>query len=339
MKILYAIQGTGNGHLSRARDIIPLLQKKGDLDILVSGTQADVQLPYSVDYQLKGLGFIFGKTGGIDLTETFKSVKFRKLWEEVRQFPIKQYDLIINDFEPISAWASLWHQKPCVALSHQSALLSDKVPKPDHRDIFSDFVLRKYAPAQRNYGFHFKDFDRDIYTPIIRQQIREADTSHKGHYTVYLPAFADQKLVKRFKKITDVSWEIFSKHTKIAYEDHNIKVLPIDNQKFIHSMASSEGVICGAGFETPAEALYLQKKLLVIPMKNQHEQHYNAQALKELGVKTLKNLKKKQIPIIEDWIQNAQPIPVDFPDMTQDIIDKVFEDDHKMYEYASEFEF
>lgn len=27
MKILYAIQGTGNGHLSRARDIIPILQE------------------------------------------------------------------------------------------------------------------------------------------------------------------------------------------------------------------------------------------------------------------------------------------------------------------------
>ena len=33
MKILYAIQGTGNGHISRAREIIPLLQKYGELDI------------------------------------------------------------------------------------------------------------------------------------------------------------------------------------------------------------------------------------------------------------------------------------------------------------------
>ena len=48
MKILYAIQGTGNGHLSRARDIIPVLQQKGELDILVSGIQADVDLPYPV---------------------------------------------------------------------------------------------------------------------------------------------------------------------------------------------------------------------------------------------------------------------------------------------------
>ena len=31
MKILYAIQGTGNGHISRARDIIPILKKKESL--------------------------------------------------------------------------------------------------------------------------------------------------------------------------------------------------------------------------------------------------------------------------------------------------------------------
>ena len=61
MKILYAIQGTGNGHLSRARDIIPILQKNGELDILVSGIQTDVALPYPVKYKFKGLSFIFGK--------------------------------------------------------------------------------------------------------------------------------------------------------------------------------------------------------------------------------------------------------------------------------------
>ena len=39
MKILYAVQGTGNGHFSRAQDVIPLLKKKAQVDILVSGTQ------------------------------------------------------------------------------------------------------------------------------------------------------------------------------------------------------------------------------------------------------------------------------------------------------------
>ena len=46
MKVLYAIQGTGNGHISRAREVIPFLKQQCDLDILISGTQSDVQLPY-----------------------------------------------------------------------------------------------------------------------------------------------------------------------------------------------------------------------------------------------------------------------------------------------------
>jgi predicted glycosyltransferase len=40
MKVLYAIQGTGNGHLSRAEDIVPQLRKRCQVDILVSGTQS-----------------------------------------------------------------------------------------------------------------------------------------------------------------------------------------------------------------------------------------------------------------------------------------------------------
>ena len=48
MKVLYAIQATGNGHVSRANEIIPMLRQKCELDILLSGTQADVGVNYPV---------------------------------------------------------------------------------------------------------------------------------------------------------------------------------------------------------------------------------------------------------------------------------------------------
>ena len=59
MKILFAIQGTGNGHLSRAREVIPHLLNYGELDILISGTQADVSLPYDIKYKLPGVSYTF----------------------------------------------------------------------------------------------------------------------------------------------------------------------------------------------------------------------------------------------------------------------------------------
>ena len=40
MKILYGIQGTGNGHLSRAEEIVPILKKMAHVDVLISGNQS-----------------------------------------------------------------------------------------------------------------------------------------------------------------------------------------------------------------------------------------------------------------------------------------------------------
>ena len=59
MRILYAIQGTGNGHLSRSMDIVPLLKKMGDVDVLVSGTQGDLSLPFQVKYVAAWLSVLY----------------------------------------------------------------------------------------------------------------------------------------------------------------------------------------------------------------------------------------------------------------------------------------
>ena len=71
MRVLYAIQGTGNGHISRAREIIPLLRKRCETDILISGYQADLDLPFEVKFRMQGLSFIFGRNGGVDFRKTY----------------------------------------------------------------------------------------------------------------------------------------------------------------------------------------------------------------------------------------------------------------------------
>ena len=98
MKILYAVQGTGNGHITRAIEIIPFLQKKGEVDILVSGIQSDIELPFKVKYKFNGLSFIFGKQGGVDIWKTYWKLNSRKLFKEIKSLDVKKYDLIISDF-------------------------------------------------------------------------------------------------------------------------------------------------------------------------------------------------------------------------------------------------
>jgi len=326
MNILYAIQGTGNGHLSRAVDIIPELRKYGKLDLFVSGAQAEVTLPYPVKYKSKGLSFYFGKTGGINFLKTFQKNSSKEVIKEINAFPVEKYDLVVNDFEAISAWASRKKGVRCVSLSHQSALLSKKSPRPKFVDPFGEWLLRHYAPTKKYIGFHFEEYDKNIFTPVIRSAIRDAKVSNKGHYTVYLPAYDDKKLVELLLKIkSKVRWHIFSKHTTNAYHVDLISVYPVSAQDFAESVVSATGVLCGAGFEGPAEALHLNKKLLVVPMKSQYEQHCNAAALKKLGVPVLKKVKKKAIKKIDKWIESAKPLDIWFPDVAADAVERLME--------------
>ena len=325
MKILYAIQGTGNGHFSRARDIIPLLQKKGELDILISGTQADVDLPYPITYRFNGLSFIFGKKGGVDLLKTYKKSKLRKLFNEITSLPIEKYDIVINDFEPVSAWACYLKNKECIGLSHQSAVLNKNAPQPKHADLLGRSILKNYAPTSAQYGFHFEQYDENIFTPVIRKQVRELQPQNNGHYTVYLPAYSDKKIIQTLNEFPEVKWEVFSKHNKEAIQSKNISICAIDNEAFIQSLANAEGVLCGAGFETPAEALFMNKKLMVIPMKGQYEQHCNAAALKTIGVPVLKSLKAKHSSAIKKWIASENKVTVNYPNMTESIINIIFQ--------------
>jgi len=306
-------------------DIIPVLQELAEVDVLVSGIQADIPLPFEVKYRLHGLSFIFGKSGGVDLWRTFMSSTVRKFIQEINSLPVENYDLIINDFEPISAWACQTKEIPCIGLSHQIGALDASSPKPDETDMLGKFIMKNYAPASISYGFHFKSYNDNIFTPVIRQSIRELEPQDKGHYTVYLPAYDDAHLLKNLSKFPDIQWDVYSKHNKKPFTLKNVSINPIQSDTFIRSMATSAGVLCGAGFETPAEALYLGKKLLVIPMKNQYEQHLNAAALELMGVPVIHSLKKKYDYAIESWLNSKNKVKVDYPDVTKDIITKIVE--------------
>ncbi len=323
MKILYAIQGTGNGHVSRAHDIVPVLREYADTDILLSGTQSDIDLPYPLRYRLKGMSFVAGRKGGIDFYASFQQLHTRKFMHEIRDLPVESYDLVINDFEPVSAWACRLKNIPCLAMSHQFAVLHPRAPRPARDDLFARLVLKHYAPCSGGVGFHFDAYGENIFTPVIRGSIREAELKNEGHYTVYLPAYDDEKIIRLLSTFRDVEWELFSKHSRKSYREKNCRVRPVEAGAFTRSFTRSAGILCGAGFETPAEALYLGKKLLVVPMKHQFEQHCNAAGVAALGVPVIPSLKKKHRPVVEQWLSAPPPERVHYPDQTRQAIEQL----------------
>ncbi|MFT3740457.1 MAG: glycosyltransferase family protein [Breznakibacter sp.] len=322
MKILYAIQGTGNGHLARALEIVPSLQRHADVDILVSGSHCEITLPWPIKYKLHGLGFVFGKKGGIDYRTTFRQFRLSRFIKEARSVDVNQYDLVVNDFEPITAWACLWKRVPCVGLSHQNAVMRPIAPKPLTWDIWGALVLRFYAPTRYAYGFHFQSFDNHTFTPVIREDVRRASPTADDHYTVYLPSYDDFTIIDFLSQFPQDRFEVFSKHNQKPISYKNVDVVPVNKDKFAQSLISSKGVLCNAGFETPAEALYLNKKLCVIPMTGQYEQQCNAFTLKQMGIATLRGLSHKASPaLFAQWLGRPQTVKVNYQNQTNQIID------------------
>lgn len=320
MRILYAIQGTGNGHLSRSMEIIPHLQKRGEVDVLLSGNQCELKLPFDVRYRFHGLSFIFGKKGGVDFVKTYNNNRVRRFMREVNSLDVSPYDLVISDFEPVSSWACFLAEKRCVGLSNQAAILTEGAPVAESDDLIGKAVLKYYAPVSQQYGFHFQRYNPSIFTPIIRKEVRELKVSNNGHYLVYLPAHSDERIVKALNRFPKVSWHVFSKHSTEGFIDENIWLRPINNSAYLESLSSCAGLLCAAGFGATTEALFLGKKLCVVPMKKQFEQQCNALALNQMGIPVAKSLKKKWQHLIADWLEEENPIRVNYPDNAEELV-------------------
>ncbi|HPE77313.1 MAG TPA: glycosyltransferase family protein [Draconibacterium sp.] len=324
MKILYAIQGTGNGHLARATEIVPILREMANTDILVSGCQADIALPFPVSYQRYGISFIFGTNGGINFLKTVSGLRPFLFFKDVFYLPVNKYDLIISDFEPVSAWACKLRGKKCIGLSHQNAVLHKNAPRPKKTDWAGKLILKYYAPVSKKYGFHFRALDKFNFTPVIRSAIRNAKPKNNKHYTVYLPAFNNSEIENVLSAFPEVQWEVFSKHNKETYQRNNIHFQPVSLENFNRSFINCEGILCNAGFETPAEAIYMGKKLCVVPMKYQYEQACNARFLSEMGVLVISDLvnHKKELGF---WLRMENAIQIKYPDETRRILGAILD--------------
>lgn len=329
MKILYGIQGTGHGHISRAREILPLLSEQADVDVLLSGYNCQMRLKNIPILHKRGISLAYDSNGSVSYLKTALGIQPVRLLKDVHSLNTKNYDLIISDYEPITAWASIHSTIPSVGLSHQAAFLSHKSPRPKKYSLFSEQILKHFAPCHRPIGFHFQRYDSFILPPIIRRDVRNLSVESGKHVTVYLPAFDHQTLTSVFLQCPQVEWHLFSPLCDEPYQKENIHVKPVGNLSFLESLRTSLGVVTSAGFETCAETMFLGKKLFVVPIRNQYEQLCNAAALKEMGITVLEQFNPMLKNKIDQWISQAPVVHLQEAADTKHLT-------HKLIQFAKE---
>ncbi|WP_281298366.1 glycosyltransferase family protein [Flavobacterium limnophilum] len=168
-----------------------------------------------------------------------------------------------------------------------------------------------------------------FHPPIIKDKIVQAEPKDLKHITVYLPSFQKDCLEKAFNKLSDVEFHWFLNDVPFKYTEGNITYYPVNQKFFNESLINCHGIITGGGFETPAEALYLGKKILSIPIRDHYEQECNAAALKKMGVPVVHEVGNDFDLVIENWLKSTVIYPKmkanNIPETLQFLFDTYYE--------------
>ena len=320
MKIFYAVQATGNGHISRAMEILPYLERYGQVDIFLSGANNSLLLDASVKYRSKGLCLFYNNSGSLNYQRIVRQFAPLRILREVKHLPVEKYDLVLNDFECITSLACAYKKVPSVNFGHQASFVFPKTPRPAKPEWMGEWILRNYARATQYIGLHFKQYDDFILPPVIKREILQAEPGDKGYITVYLPSYNDATLVRHLSALKDFQFQVFSKEVKEPLRQNNILFIPVGKSSFNKSLIHCKAIITGAGFETPAEALYLGKKLMVIPIRGQYEQLCNGAALEKMGVPVLPALGPDFAKIFSSWMGQKKKISLTLDHSTESIV-------------------
>jgi uncharacterized protein (TIGR00661 family) len=304
MKILYGVQGTGHGHITRANEFLPRLRRYASVDVLLSAGSEQMRSELKPKHAFDGCTLVYNQSGKLDPMQTALAIQPVQLLRDIYRVDIEDYDLVISDFEPISAWAAKRAGIPSVQLSHQAAFQSRHVPRPDRFHWIHEGILKWFAPADHHIGLHYKRYDVWIEPPLIREEIKQLDPMNGNRVTVYMPSMHHRVLAKLLQQVGGVRWHIFAPGVRKAYRTGTVVVNPVSRTLFSQSMERSFGVLCNAGFETTAEALFLGKKLLVVPIAGQYEQLCNGVALGKMGVQVEPRLGEAQLPLLHQWIES-----------------------------------
>lgn len=318
MKVLYGVQATGNGHITRARVIAPILRRHGaDVRFLFTGRSWDHLFDMEVfgDFEWRrGLTFAT-HAGHVQYIRTALHNDLVGFAKDVRNLDLSPYDLVITDFEPVTAWAAKLKGVPSVGIGHQYAFRY-AIPRTGD-DILARTVLKYFAPATVALGLHWHHFEQPILPPIIETP-DEPERTLADKIVVYLPFEEIDAIVRLLRRFDEFQFFVYSAEPCAKKPDH-IHVRQLARDAFQQDLRDCGGVICNAGFELASEALQMGKKLLVKPLRAQMEQLSNALALEQIQLGAV--MPELDEASVSYWLRNGIAHRVVYPNVAEAVVD------------------
>jgi len=293
MRVVYGIQSTGKGHLSRFLGLKPHFDRDGHEVLVIASGYEDPP-----DYFLKaisncryarfqGISYVGDERGGISqlgtacafvrhLPELLDS--FRRAQDLITDFAP---DVVVSDFDPVLGSMFVAPAITKVGLSHQNVLLAPDMYHPPGmlvEKLVTFAVVRTYTGGLDHVlGCHFYPANEHCLPPIIRPAILEARPENHGHIVVYhtLPGLLHE-FMRYAAENPDRRVIIYGYP---GHEDTRNVHFESDLARFPRDLATADAYVGTAGFQSISEAFYLGKKIAVRPVNGQYEQIWNAAQL------------------------------------------------------------
>jgi uncharacterized protein (TIGR00661 family) len=258
-----------------------LKNRQHEIHVLFSGPKPSMQSEFKefYTYQIfRGLTFCTHR-GNLKYFKTAFKLNFFQFYRDIISFDEFGYDLVISDFEPISARIARRKSLPSIGLGHQYAFVH-KIPIGGGNPL-ARFVMNNFAPVDYPVGLHWHHFNQPILPPIVPNKIESKHEKIDNMILVYLPFEQLEEIIALLEPFRRYQFFVYHRLTK-AEDRGNIHLRPYSRAGFLSDLSECNGVISNAGFELASEAMSLGKKILVKPLAGQMEQLSNALAIATL---------------------------------------------------------
>ncbi len=300
MKILYGVPGEGMGHATRAKVVLEHLIKDHEIRI-VSSDRAYIFLKKvfpGQTHEIKGFHLAF-KDGVVSKSRTsvltLKNapeniiVNFRKYRDLQDSFAP---DLVISDFESFAYLYARYYKLPVISIDNMQiidrGILDIKIPESEKVNYaIAKGIVRSKLPKCNTYLIsaffeaRLRKKDSILVPPIIRKEILQAKRQRKNHILVYQSSYGKNSILNTLKQLPN---ELFYLYGFNKEEDHgNVKMKKFSEAAFIENFSSAKAVFANGGYSFISEALFLNKPICSVPIKNQFEQYVNGAYVQKMG--------------------------------------------------------
>ena len=307
LRVLFAVQGEGRGHMTQALALAAMLRRRGHAVAgALVGTDRWGDVPA---FFRRGLGapvetvespgFVSSARGQVRPAATlFRSLRRspeigRSLDRVSAALDRTEPDVVVNFYEGLLGAHALLRgvDVPTVAVGHQFMTGHRDYPllpgQPAQRLAMQAYTALVGAGACDRLALSFYDAPDDgarVTPPLLRDGLFAlADRPRDGSILVYLmePRLAPA-LARWSDRRPDVRLHAFA---PVAPYGHSpaLAFHGLSGRAFLERMAVARAVVCTAGFETISEAMWLGTPTLMVPTPGHYEQRCNAADAEAVG--------------------------------------------------------